>query len=106
MENKLRLKDISKVTRALDSSIFGDVDYSDKYKQIYNQTKYVHIIPHSHTDVGWLGTIDEYFYGYNLDLYKGSVNKILSTVLEQLSLDAKRTFNYAEIKFFKMWWDL
>lgn len=74
MENKFKTKDISEVAKVLDTSIFGDVDYSDKYKLNYNETKYVHIIPHSHTDVGWLGTIDEYFYGYNLDLYKGSVN--------------------------------
>ena len=32
MEDKLKIKDISKITRTLDTSIFGDVDYSDKYK--------------------------------------------------------------------------
>ena len=30
-----------------------------------NETLYVHMIAHTHDDIGWLKTIDEYFTGSN-----------------------------------------
>jgi hypothetical protein len=30
---------------------------------IVSATITVHVCPHSHDDVGWLKTVDEYFYG-------------------------------------------
>ena len=46
--------------------------------------KYVHVFPHSHTDLGWLGTIDEYFKGENLDLYIGGMKQMFDTVTASL----------------------
>ena len=28
-----------------------------------NDTIYVRVVPHTHDDVGWLETVDEYYYG-------------------------------------------
>lgn len=33
-----------------------------------NQTITVHVVPHTHDDVGWLKTVDEYFYGGEYDI--------------------------------------
>jgi lysosomal alpha-mannosidase len=86
--------------------LFGDIDSQPLNSfNTQNRTKYVHIIPHSHTDLGWQGTIQDYFQGQNLEFYIGSVNSILTTVVQELSRDSNRTFSYAEVEFFKMWWD-
>lgn len=66
----------------------------------------MHVFPHSHTDLGWQAPIDDYFEGKNLDsLYLGSIHHMFDSVLKCLLQNHKRTFNYAEMKFFKMWWD-
>ena len=44
----------------------------------------VHLIPHSHDDVGWKQTMDEY--------YRNRVRSIYDTVIEALWADEKRRY--------------
>ena len=62
------------------------------------------MIAHSHDDVGWLKTVDEYFTGTKQDIAVASVTEIISTVVEALIADPRKKFTFVEMKFFSMWW--
>ncbi|XP_050536747.1 lysosomal alpha-mannosidase-like [Daktulosphaira vitifoliae] len=65
----------------------------------------VHFVPHSHDDVGWLKTVDQYYYGTNNSIQAASVQFILDSVVEALSKDSNRRFIYVETAFFWKWWE-
>ena len=65
----------------------------------------VHLIPHSHNDVGWLKTANDYFWGYNRNFQFGQVQYILDSVIGALELDPSKRFVYAEMFFFVKWWN-
>ena len=65
---------------------------------------YVHMISHSHDDVGWLKTVDEYFTGSRQDIAVASVDSIITTVVQELIADPRKKFTQVEMKFFSMWW--
>ena len=69
-----------------------------------DQKKTVHIVPHSHDDVGWRKTIDQYFDGARKDIQFTNVRAELSSVVHALMENPVRKFAIAEIKFFHMWW--
>ena len=69
-----------------------------------NKTVTLHLIPHTHDDVGWVKTIDEYFLGFSKSGGTSNVKQILDEVLQQLEKDPKRRFTYAEMKYFNMWY--
>jgi alpha-mannosidase len=65
----------------------------------------VHVVPHTHDDVGWLKTVDQYYFGLNNSIQHASVHDILDSVVASLLDNPSRTFTYVEQKFFSMWWE-
>jgi len=52
----------------------------------------VHLVPHSHMDLGWLWTFDQ---------YNQVTESIISGVIYQLMANTDRKFAFAEMKFFQ-----
>jgi alpha-mannosidase len=65
----------------------------------------IHVVPHSHDDIGWLKTVDEYFYGNKAEIQFTNVNVELTSVMNALLDNPERKFSEVEMKFFSMWWD-
>ena len=64
----------------------------------------VHLVPHTHDDVGWLKTVDGYYSGSDQKYAMAEVHLILDEVVEALLEDPKKKFTYVEMKFFETWW--
>ncbi|GMH25687.1 hypothetical protein Nepgr_027530 [Nepenthes gracilis] len=64
----------------------------------------VHLVPHSHDDVGWLKTVDQYFAGANNSIRGACVQNVLDSVISALLEDENRKFIYVEMAFFQRWW--
>ncbi|KAK8963515.1 hypothetical protein KSP40_PGU009535 [Platanthera guangdongensis] len=64
----------------------------------------VHLVPHTHDDVGWLKTVDQYYVGSNFSIQGACVRNILDSVVVALLKDPSRKFVYAEQAFFQRWW--
>ena len=67
--------------------------------------KTVHVVPHSHDDVGWLKTVDEYFDGSRKDIQSTNVEVEITAIMWALANNPERKFSQVEMKFFTMWWD-
>ncbi|XP_071709987.1 alpha-mannosidase At3g26720 isoform X1 [Rutidosis leptorrhynchoides] len=65
----------------------------------------VHLVPHSHDDVGWLKTVDQYYTGANNSIRGACVQNVLDSVIQALIDDKNRKFIYVEIAFFERWWN-
>ena len=64
---------------------------------------YVHLIPHTHDDIGWLKTVDEYYSGTNTHATMADVSAILDNTIFELLMNPERRFTIVEMKFFSMW---
>ncbi|XP_042025665.1 alpha-mannosidase isoform X2 [Salvia splendens] len=64
----------------------------------------VHLVAHSHDDVGWLKTIDQYYVGSNNSIQGACVENVLDSVVVSLLRDPNRKFIFAEMAFFTRWW--
>ncbi|KAL2520356.1 Glycosyl hydrolase family 38 protein [Forsythia ovata] len=65
----------------------------------------VHLVPHSHDDVGWLKTVDQYYVGSNNSIQGACVENVLDSVVMSLRRDPNRKFIFAEMAFFNRWWE-
>ena len=70
-----------------------DYDYDKRFEAGIT----IHVVPHSHNDPGWLKT----FHGY----YSTQTRHILDTIIDALTACPERTFIWAEISFFSLWWN-
>lgn len=64
----------------------------------------VHLICHTHDDVGWLKTVEQYYYGSNNTIQRAGVQYIFDTVIKELVQDPTKRFIYVETMFFWKWW--
>ena len=54
--------------------------------------------------VGWLKTVDQYYYGANNSIQHANVNSIISAHVLALAENMDRKFSYVEQAFFQRWW--
>ncbi|XVF16105.1 hypothetical protein REPUB_Repub10bG0002600 [Reevesia pubescens] len=64
----------------------------------------VHLVPHTHDDVGWLKTVDQYYVGSNNSIQGACVQNVLDSMVPALLADKNRKFIYVEVAFFQRWW--
>ncbi|CAI8613492.1 unnamed protein product [Vicia faba] len=79
------------------------IEYNTTHRIVPNKIN-VHLVPHSHDDVGWLKTVDQYYVGSNNSIRGACVQNVLDSVMSSLLEDQNRKFIYVEMAFFQRWW--
>ncbi|XP_050094316.1 lysosomal alpha-mannosidase-like [Anopheles aquasalis] len=65
----------------------------------------VHLVAHTHDDVGWLKTVDQYYYGSRSNIQKAGVQYILDSVIQELLKNTTRRFIFVESAFMHKWYN-
>ncbi|KAI6170739.1 Alpha-mann-mid domain-containing protein [Aphelenchoides bicaudatus] len=63
----------------------------------------VHLVCHSHDDMGWLKTVDDYYTGRTKSIVNVGVEYIYNTVIEELAKDPNKKFSFAEVGYLTRW---
>ena len=93
---------VEKYMRFVLDWVFRECDYE---KLIQTEKKYeipaeeinIHVIPHSHTDAGWIEQVDWY--------YKNWVKNIFKHIVNEMYKDPTITFVWAETNYLHQWYE-
>ncbi|XVE67608.1 hypothetical protein DITRI_Ditri09bG0001600 [Diplodiscus trichospermus] len=88
---------------AVSSAQSNYIEYNTTQRIVPDKVN-VHLVPHSHDDVGWLKTVDQYYFGGNNSIRGACVQNVLDSVISALLDDKNRKFIYVEMAFFQRWW--
>jgi lysosomal alpha-mannosidase len=85
-------------------TVNGDICTWDNCPAYTNDGKInIHLIAHTHDDMGWIKTADDYFTGANAQLEHHGVQYIIDTMVEGLKRNKERKFTYAEVGYLTRW---
>ncbi|CAI2376469.1 unnamed protein product [Moneuplotes crassus] len=76
-----------------------------KYSSDGSDKLMIHVIAHTHDDVGWKKTPDEYYAGTKQWVQKAGIRYILDTLYSELMKDPAKKFTYVEMAYFQKWWN-
>ena len=65
----------------------------------------VHLVAHSHDDLGWRKTLDQYYYGLNNTEQPAGLQYLWDTVIYELDKNPERKFLQVETAYLKKWYD-
>ena len=81
-----------------------DCEYESPETDWDGEVLNVHVVAHTHDDVGWLKTPDEYYSGLRNNVQHVQIEMILDNVIRELLEDPKKKFTYVEMAFLQKWW--
>ncbi|KAL4481724.1 hypothetical protein ABPG74_007813 [Tetrahymena malaccensis] len=90
--------------RFIDDEVFNRHSTHDPKGEDAKKFLYIHLIPHSHDDVGWLKTVDQYYYGSENLVQKGGVQYTIDSVVDELLKNSTRKFVQVETAYLYRWW--